>query len=162
MPDTPKGLWPALLAVQAEAPTLQKSAINPHFHSSYVPLDKLHETVIPLLNKHGLVWVTYPVWGTREAVPCLVYRLRHVDSGEELGATMLLMIDKANPQGQGSAITYARRYALMAVLGLVADEDDDGNKASKPSRAKAKPKLSDTPPSDFMLPENRKPLKGDA
>jgi hypothetical protein len=55
---------------------------------------------------------------------------------------MPLLLAKSDPQGQGSAITYARRYALMAVLGLVADEDDDGNKASaaKPKPKRAAPK----------------------
>lgn len=152
------GLWPALLAIQAEAPTLQKTALNPHFSSSYVPLDKLHETVIPLLNKHGLVWITSPVRSEGEA--CLSYCLRHVQSGENIGAVMPLMLDKANPQGQGSAITYARRYALMAVLGLVADEDDDGNKASKPAKARrSAPKAKEPAQGDFLLPANDKPLK---
>ena len=49
---------------------------------------------------------------------------------------MKLLLAKNDPQGQGSAITYARRYALMAMLALVADEDDDANAASKPRQAK--------------------------
>jgi hypothetical protein len=48
---------------------------------------------------------------------------------------MPLLLDKRNSQGLGSAITYARRYALTAVLNLVADEDDDGNQASSPPAA---------------------------
>lgn len=46
---------------------------------------------------------------------------------------MPLVLQKQDPQGQGSGITYARRYAAMAILGLVADEDDDGNAATRPS-----------------------------
>jgi hypothetical protein len=61
----------------------------------------------------------------------LTYILVHAESGTELRGEMALLPAKADPQGQGSAITYARRYALMAVLGLVADEDDDGNEGSK-------------------------------
>ena len=132
-------IYTALLAVQAEAPTLQKSSINPHFKSKFVPLDAVHEAVMPLLNKNGLAWVTLP--GVSEGGnPVLRYRLIHAATGEEVTGTMPLLPTKQDPQGQGSAITYARRYSLMAVLGLVADEDDDGNKASEggPSKAGAK------------------------
>lgn len=134
----PKGLYPALLAVQAEAPTLQKTAINPHFKSRFVPLEEVTEAVMPLLSKNGLVWTTLP-GHTENGSPVLQYALIHADTGEQLRGSMALLPAKADPQGQGSAITYARRYALMAVLGLVADEDDDGNKASKP-----KPDAHDT------------------
>lgn len=125
-------LYQALLAVQAELPHLQKTAINPHFHSKYVPLEDLHEVVLPILHKHGLVWVTMPMLGGVGDTPqaCLHYRLIHAESGHEIEGLMPLVLGKNDPQGQGSAITYARRYALMAVLGLVADNDDDGNAAS--------------------------------
>lgn len=128
----PAGLYPALLAVQAEAPTLQKSAINPHFGNRFVPLEKVHEAVMPILNKHGLAWLTLP-GVTDNGNPILNYRLIHVESGDEVAGTMALL-GKSDPQGQGSAITYARRYSLMAVLGLVADEDDDGNEGSEPGQ----------------------------
>lgn len=126
-------LLEALLAVQSETPALQKSKINPAFKSKYVSLDTLMETVMPILNAHGLVWLTLPC--RDEAGPALTYRLVHATSGEAVEGTMPLMLAKTDPQGQGSAITYSRRYSLMAVLGLVADEDDDGNKASKRQEA---------------------------
>jgi hypothetical protein len=63
--------------------------------------------------------------------------LVHGESGEQMEGTMLLQAAKNDPQGQGSAITYAKRYALMALCGLSADEDDDGNKASQPPRRRA-------------------------
>jgi len=141
MPET-DSLYTALLAVQGELPHLQRTKINPAFRSKYVPLEELHEEVLPILNQHGLVWITQPVLGGTEEAdqPCLHYRLLHAATGDEIEGLMSLMIDKQNPQGQGSAITYARRYSLMAVLGLVADDDDDGNKASgrgKPASRKA-------------------------
>jgi hypothetical protein len=55
-------------------------------------------------------------------------------------ATANLKLAKEDPQGQGSAYTYARRYALAAVLGLAADEDDDGNEASKAPQTVYKPR----------------------
>ena len=88
-------------------------------------------------NKHGLIWVTLPV--CRGDVPVLHYRLIHAATGESIDGEMLLMLAKQDPQGQGSAITYARRYSLMAVLGLVADEDDDGNNASRHNGRSSQP-----------------------
>jgi len=64
--------------------------------------------------------------------------LMHADSGEFLEGTFKMTPSKNDPQGQGSVITYQRRYALGAVLGLNIDEDDDGNKASAPTEKKAK------------------------
>ena len=63
--------------------------------------------------------------------PALLYRLAHATTGEVLEGVMPLLLDKQNAQGLGSAITYARRYSLCAVLNIVADEDDDGQKASQ-------------------------------
>lgn len=131
-----QNLWKALHAFQAEAPKLQKDKINPAFRSRYLSLDSLMEQVLPVLNKHGLLWVTAPNFQTLTAggearvEPNLNYRLIHAESGEETSGTVPLLLAKRDPQGLGSAITYARRYALMAVLGLVADEDDDGAQAS--------------------------------
>ena len=123
-------LWEALLAFQREAPKLQKNAINPHFGSAYLTLDKLSEKVLPKLTVHELVWTTMP-GADEQGKPALLYRLHHVGSKEELGGTMPLLPVKSDPQAQGSAITYARRYALEAVLSLVATKDDDGNAATQ-------------------------------
>src|SRR4051794_12553128 len=124
-----KGLLGALLAVQQEAPTLRKDATNPHFKSKYVSLDTIVETIQPLLSKHGLVWTTLPCRDDTGA-PALRYRLVHAETGEAFEDVMPLLVQKQDPQGFGSALTYARRYSITAVLNLVADEDDDGNNAS--------------------------------
>lgn len=123
------GLMDALLAAQAEAPKIQKDALNPHFKSKYMSLDTIIGEVGPVLSKHGLIWVTLPC-RDEKGEPALRYRMIHAASKEELGDTIPLLLSKADPQGQGSAITYARRYSLVALLNLVADEDDDGNGAS--------------------------------
>jgi hypothetical protein len=121
------GLLQAILKVQAEVGTLPKDATNPHFKSKYTPLDTIVEHVGPILNKHGLIWLTLP---TRDELgPALTYRLQHAASGEKVEGTMPLLLTKQDPQGLGSALTYARRYSLCAVLNLVADDDDDGNAA---------------------------------
>ena len=136
-----KSLHEAIHGVQAEAATLQKSELNPHFKNKYVPLDKLHEAVLPLLTKHGLTWTTRPgftIVDDKQIVPTLVYTLHHVASDKAITGEMLLLLSKQDPQGQGSGITYARRYSLMAVLGLVADEDDDGNAGSGRGKSPAR------------------------
>lgn len=127
MSDT-GSLFAALLSVQQEAPALKKTAKNPHFGNSYVPLDAIVETLNPILHKHGLVWTTLPSVG--DYGPVLDYKLTHVETGQALGGSMSLLLSKQDAQGQGSAITYARRYALCAVLNLVAEDDDDGERAA--------------------------------
>lgn len=126
-----KTLLTALLAVQQASPTLPKDATNPHFRSKYTPLDTIVEHIGPILNQHGLVWMTMPC-RDEHGDPALKYTLAHAGTGDTLEGTMPLLLTKADPQGMGSAITYARRYSLCAVLNLVADEDDDGNAGSQP------------------------------
>jgi hypothetical protein len=142
-------LHTAVLKLQSEIGTLQKNAINPHFKSRYISLENLVEAVQPLLTKHGLIWHCYP--SHYDGSPVLVYTLTHAESGEGMGAEMPLLLDKQNAQGLGSAITYARRYALCAVLNIVADVDDDGNKASTKTEPVGKVQHSGTvaTPDDF-------------
>jgi len=132
-----KDLHAAVLALQGEIGTLQKNALNPHFKSRYLSLDALVEHVQPLLTKHGLIWITFPL--SEDGAPALQYCLTHAESGDTVSATMPLLLEKQNAQGLGSAITYARRYALCAVLNIVADVDDDGEKASKQKKVADKP-----------------------
>jgi hypothetical protein len=130
----------ALLKLQDAAPTLTKDATGQIQSRSYkyTPLDTIVEKIGPLLVDNGLVWTTRPS-GSAEA-PTLVYELIHAESGEAIAGEMPLMIGE-NPTSQalGSAITYARRYALTAVLNLVADEDDDGAAAQSYGRTAQKP-----------------------
>ena len=130
-----KGLYEAVLAVQAAVGTLPKDGLNPHFGSRYTPLDTIVETVGPLLAEHGLVWMTFPTRNASDQ-PSLRYQLTHAPSGEHVGDMMPLQATQPTPQGMGSALTYARRYSLCAVLNLVADVDDDGTGGAAPAKAK--------------------------
>jgi hypothetical protein len=129
--ETRPGFLSALAALQAELPKLPKDKTNPHFHSKFTGLDTIVETVGPLLVKHGLAWITKP--DRDELGPYLGYRLVHVATGEGEAGRMPLLLNKDDMQGLGSALTYARRYALSSVLNLVADEDDDGTAAASGS-----------------------------
>jgi len=137
-----ENLTQALIAAQQEFAPLKKSATNPHFKNKFVPLSEVLTNVLPILNKNGLAVSQFPST-TSDNEPALTTLLMHA-SGEVLKYTMPLLAAKNDPQGQGSAITYARRYALMSVLGVVGDEDDDGNAAQpkRPSRA-AQPVAAD-------------------
>lgn len=128
---------PDLLKLQKEALTLDlpKSKVNPHFHNRYTPLDVVLGAVIPLCNAHGFVVIQNPC--IDDGAAALHTRLMHAKTGEELSDTMLLSAGKADPQGQGAAITYARRYSIMSMLGLTSDEDDDGNSSRAHTGSKA-------------------------
>lgn len=117
-----------LLKLQGEAIALQKDAINPHFKNTYITLNELMGKILPKLNELGLVLMQTPT--TLGGTPAMTTTIADAESGEVISDTMALVLDRPTPQAQGSAITYARRYALMSMLGLVADEDDDGNKAT--------------------------------
>jgi hypothetical protein len=98
------------------------------------------EQILPVLNSNGLLLLQLPT--TVGGEPALRTSIVHEETGESIEDTMLLVLAKDDPQGQGSAITYARRYALMAALGLVADEDDDAEAATKKSRGVPKSKAA--------------------
>lgn len=115
------------LKAQSEFPKLQKDGENPHFRSSFITLDNLLAKVLPVLNKNGLMMMQGVT--TLDGQPALKTMI--TDGTDVVETTMLLMMKSNDPQGQGSAITYARRYSLMAILGLAAGEDDDGNAANE-------------------------------
>jgi len=119
----------ALLAAQAEFPTLTRDGSNPHFRSDYVTLESLLRSVLPILNGKGVLLVQSPNIAGNES-DILVTKLIHAESGDAIETHTRLYLGKQDPQAYGSAMTYARRYALMGMLGLVGEDDDDGNAAS--------------------------------
>jgi len=137
--DSIKHVSAALVkAQQAFGPAL-KSSSNPHFKSKYADLAACVEAVIEGLNSNGIALIQkqHPHEGGVAVETIFVH-----ESGETLSAGVLTVpAAKQDPQGYGSALTYARRYSLMAACGI-APEDDDGNAASKPKNTRA---LPDTP-----------------
>lgn len=122
-----------LLEVQKEIGTLSKNAKNPFFKSQYLDLSTLLQHVTPLLNAQGLI-ISQPI--ENDKVGTIIV---DSESGTTLAESWLSLPQIADPQKLGSAITYFRRYTLKSLL-AIAEEDDDGNKASKPE-PKIKPKL---------------------
>ncbi len=122
-----KQITSALLKAQMEFPLVKKEDSNPFFKSKYAGLPSVLEAILPELNKNGLVLTQSPITdGDRIGVETTIYHT----SGEFITSKFTLNLAKNDPQGAGSAITYARRYALVSMLGLNVDEDDDGNAAS--------------------------------
>jgi hypothetical protein len=116
----------ALVKLQGALPHVTKDATNPHFRSKYADLSTLTDALLPELAKVGLYWVCKPTM--QDGVFGLAYELGHESGDGFLGFYPLPT--SGTPQQVGSAITYARRYALCAVTGLApADDDDDGNAA---------------------------------
>jgi hypothetical protein len=123
--------------VQAQkgfAPALKTSS-NPHFRSKYASLDACIEAVIDSLNANGIALMQQ----TKECDSGVVVETIFLhESGEFLsGGVLHVPAVKHDAQGYGSALTYARRYSLMAACGI-APEDDDGNAASKQKSAQPK------------------------
>lgn len=126
----------ALNAMQAELWGVAKGKVNPHFKSKYADLQKVWETIRSPLTKNGLYIGQFPC-----EAPVGHVGLRTVilhTSGESIEDKFFLPVkDPTNPQACMSALTYARRYALMGAVG-VAPADDDGNDAARePSEVRA-------------------------
>lgn len=114
-------------AQKSFAPAL-KTSQNPHFRSRYADLSACVEAVIDALNDNGIALMQIP----HESDSGVIVETVFVhESGETLsGGKLYTPASKQDPQGYGSALTYARRYGLMAACGI-APEDDDGNAAVK-------------------------------
>lgn len=132
--DFPKNLAGALLKIQGELSGVVKDSTNPHFKNRYASLETVIDTIKPVMQKHGVVFMQTPGAYT-DGVATITTTLIHAQSGESHSATIGLPVAKQDPQGVGSAITYACRYSLMAILGLP-PVDDDAQSASTPSSAK--------------------------
>lgn len=119
-------------AQKAFGPAL-KSATNPHFRSKYADLSACVEAVIDALNDNGIALMQRNI--ACDTGVCVETVLIH-ESGEMLSSGPLhVPAQKIDAQGYGSALTYARRYSLMAACGI-APEDDDGNAAMKRNKVR--------------------------
>jgi hypothetical protein len=134
MPEVPGSLAEALITLQANLPHIRKddTAQVGQRTYSYANLSTITEIVFPMLAALGLCWTCRPTLMLDKFV--LHYQLEHAASGQTIEGDYPLP-GNANSQSIGGAITYARRYALCAVLGLApAEDDDDANAAAKEAR----------------------------
>ncbi|HHV27942.1 MAG TPA: ERF family protein [Tissierellia bacterium] len=164
--DSIKNLAAALAKFQGEVKNPANTADNPFFKSKYAPLQDVLNIVRPLLSRHGLSIIQIPQGdGANVSVSTLLLH----ESGEWIELEpLVLKADKPTAQGAGSAITYARRYSLSAVLGISSEDDDDGNHATGNkqgntynSTSKAEgPKTKDTTKSGTISKDQAKWLFG--
>jgi hypothetical protein len=137
-----KNISSAFVKAQAGFAPALKTSTNPHFKSKYADLAACVEAVIDSLNSNGIALIqrTFEDSGGVTVETVFLH-----ESGEMLeGGKLHVPAAKQDPQGYGSALSYARRYSLMAACGI-APEDDDGNAASKVAKA-TKPLLKRPPP----------------
>ena len=122
----------ALFSIQNNLPPAIKDARNTFVGNDYATLNSVMETCRDALYSHGIWLVQLPCPAPVELGTGhigLETRLTHVESGQWLSSVTVIPLPKSDPQGLGSALTYARRYSLCTILGIIT-EDDDGNAAS--------------------------------
>ena len=130
--DSIAALAAALAKAQGSMRHALKDSVNPHFKSRYADLASVLDAVRSPLADYGLAVVQ--LVGDDEHGAAVETVLMH-SSGEWISSRIVLPVSKADSQGYGSALTYARRYALAAICG-VAQDDDDGDAARKAPPAK--------------------------
>ena len=139
-----KNIATALVKAQQEFGPALKTSSNPHFRTKYADLSACIEAVIDGLNNNGI----YLMQLTDESDTGIKIQTVFIhESGEQMSSGWLYVpAAKNDPQGFGSALTYARRYSIMVACGI-APADDDGNAASKPAPVVApKPVAAPKPP----------------
>ncbi|TFD74706.1 ERF family protein [Cryobacterium fucosi] len=144
-----ESLTAALAAFQAEVPSIVKGSTakvptksGGEYTYSYADLAVITPLVLPLLGKHGLAWSAQPTLMGDQFV--LHYSLAH-ESGEAIEGIYPLPDPSSLPQALGSAITYARRYALCAITGVSPGGDDDDAQAAQSAPARRPARKAATP-----------------
>lgn len=145
----------ALVTAQGKMTGAKKDAKNPHFKSTYATLETVIDTAKPALQGVGIAFVQAPgqlVDGALEVTTMLL----HAESGQWMRSTLHVPLAKRDPQGVGSAITYACRYSLMAMLGLP-PTDDDGHAATHGNapQPEARARKDDTGRQAYTMLQNK-------
>ena len=143
---------PAVVKAQAELTNAPQNQINPYFKSSYAGLATVIDHVRKILEKNGLAVIQGNCVSEAGRGVCINTLLLH-ESGEYIKSSLEVPVAKNDPQELGKSITYGRRYALSAILGISSEEDIDAN-------PKEKPKAAEKPPGSKQVPEPKGVLCG--
>lgn len=137
----------ALAKAQGAMRLAAKDKANPHFRASYATLASVWDACREPLSANGLA-VVQCVASVDRATVTVETRLLH-EGGESVASSLTMPVAQPTAQGIGSAITYARRYALAALVGVAPDDDDDGNEASRPAPRAPAPTSPPSPQDGF-------------
>ena len=151
-----ESLAQAMAAAFAEIEGATKAANNPHFKTKYADLTSVIEAIKPALVSHNLFFTQNP---RPHENGVEIETVLHHANGDCLSlGSLFVPADRNNAQGFGSALTYARRYALVTAFGVPV-EDDDGNAAAK-APPKPRQEGTDTPQGRAEYPFPEGPAKG--
>lgn len=137
-----KTIFEALAKAQGKFKPAIKDSSNPFFKSKYADLGQVFQACKDALNENGL-FVSQST-DYRDGVDVLVTRIYHGSGNHIESVTRIICAKPNDPQAFGSAMTYARRYALAGILGIITDDDDDAEGAM--NRQEAKPQTEDNRP----------------
>ncbi len=136
----------ALSKAQGEMQAAIKDKVNPFYKSSYADLGSVWDAARPVLSKNGLCVMQKTEMKGGQIM--LITVLAH-SSGQWVNSELPLMLGKQDSQGIGAAMTYLKRYSLCALVGVVCDDDDDGETAVGRGKTQEKAKID--------KPQNKEP-----
>ena len=116
----------SLAKAQAEMRNAAFNRQNSHFKNRYADLGAIRDAVVPILSKHGIALVQSIE--THDGVSMVVTKLLKGDESI-VSSGCPVIVDRKGPQAFGSALTYARRYSMSAIVGIASEEDDDAELA---------------------------------
>ena len=147
--ETIDQLVTALANAHLEIETIPMTGENPHYKTKFATLADIYGATNKPLSKNGLAYVQLPSFLDGRIV--ITTKLAH-KSGQWIETDLSLKPQQDTPQSLGSAITYGRRYALGAILGVAAEEDDD----AEADHGRGKEKDKGKPPKDSGTPKGAK------
>lgn len=152
-----KDLFAALLAFSIDAEQPIKNATNAHFGNTFADLRTVLATIKPTLIRHGLVITQLPAATEKGIGLCTM--ICHAATGQWLRATVAMPVQQNTPQAAASAVTYARRYGLMAILNLAAEDDDAEAAMGRDTRMQQHRTRDGSP---IVVMNNEKPARGES
>lgn len=134
-----KEIASALVKAQRGFSPVLKNKRNSHLRSSYADLLSVIQAVVPSLNEQGIMMTQH----THEAVDGVIVETVFLhESGEQMtGGKLHIITQKFDPQGFGSALSYARRYSLLAACGVASEDEDDDAEQTQTRHQKDAPKV---------------------
>lgn len=145
----------ALSKAQGEMQAAIKDKVNPFFKSSYADLGSVWDAARPVLSKYGLCIMQTTEMTSDGSKIIMVTTLAHT-SGQWVKSFLPLNPAKNDSQGIGAAITYLRRYSLSAIVGVVCDDDDDGETEAGRGKTRQPQQTNQTVPAQ---PKEQAPIE---